>query len=102
MAECQHEDFVAHVAVNRLTADGSSEPHSFAADVRVKCAQCGVAFGFRCRDIGLLPDRPAVSPTALEIRLPLISPAELELLGPLAAMRTPGSYPGFGVRFRDG
>lgn len=100
MAECQHEDFAAHVAVNRLTDDGGSEPHTFAADVHIECADCGARFGFRCPDVGLLPDRPACSVDALEIRLPLIGPAELELLGPLAAMHTPAAHPGFSVRFK--
>lgn len=95
---CAHEDFNAFVEVNRLTDPNTDGIHSFAADVKIECADCGASFGFRCQDVGLLPDRPAVSPDALELRLPLISPTELELLGPLAAMTRPSDHPGFTIR----
>lgn len=101
MAECQHEQFEARAEVNRLHSDGDTDPHSFAAGLRIKCVQCGVSFGFRCPNVGVLPDRPACSPDALEIRLPLIPPSELELLGPLAAMQGTSGHPGFSIRVRD-
>lgn len=101
---CQHLDFDAHVSVQRLyhsEGDGPpNPPDAFAADITVKCAVCGASFGFRVPDVGLLPDRPAVSPDALELRVPLIAPAELQLVGPLAAMRSGGGYPGVRIRVR--
>lgn len=98
MSVCPHNDFAARVEVNRLASEEGGDIHSFAADVTVACSQCGASFGFRCADVGLLPDRPAVSPDALQLRVPLIPPSELELLGPLAAMRRPSDHPGFRVR----
>lgn len=101
---CAHPDFEAHVSVGRIAPDEAAvvrdEISHFVADVTVRCAACGAPFGFRVPDVGVLPDRPAVSPDALELRVPLISPSELNLLGPLAAMRT-GAGIGFSVRVRD-
>ena len=99
MSSCQHEDFEAICTVNRLEVSPERpDVHSFAADLRIRCFFCLAEFGFKSRDVGLLPDRPAVSVDALELRAPLISPSELELLGPLAAMVEPLSVPGFRVR----
>ena len=101
MSGCEHPDFVAHVDVSRIVPELPAEEEgrksrpgddvvAFRAAVRVACAVCGASLGFRVPDVGDLPDRPAVSPDALELRVPLIGPAELELLGPLAAMRGDG------------
>lgn len=109
---CEHLDFHAYVDVARIVehlepADEGrapapgDDPVAFRATVRVECAECGAALGFRVPDVGDLPDRPACSPDALELRLPLISPAELELLGPLAAMRSSDGLTGFSVRRGD-
>lgn len=98
---CAHTDFVAAIDVGRIATDDDSlsrdEIDHYVADITVNCADCGAAFGFRVPDVGLLPDRPSVSPDALEMRVPLISPSELELLGPLAAMRV-GKGIGFAIR----
>lgn len=107
---CEHPDFAAHVSVDRIVPDlppdeegresrPGDEVIAFRATVRVACALCGASLGFRVPEVGDLPDRPAASPDALELRVPLISPAELEVLGPLAAMQGDG-LPGFGVRRR--
>lgn len=89
--------------VGRIASDEAQlerdEIDHFVADVTVQCVACKQPFGFRVPDVGLRPDRPAVSPDALELRVPLISPSELELLGPLAAMRT-GKGIGIGIEFR--
>lgn len=104
MIVCSHPDFEANVSVGRIAPDDEAlardEIDHFVCDVTVRCAVCKEPFGFRVPDVGVLPDRPAVSPDALEMRVPLISPAELELLGPLAAMRL-GKGVGFSVRERD-
>ncbi len=111
MTACAHPDFEAKVSVNRFVADlpadeegresrPGDDPHSFAAEIHVRCKTCGEQMGFRCADVGMLPDRPCVSPDALELRVPLISPSELQLLGPLAAMARPSDMPGFAVRVR--
>lgn len=80
--------------------ESGDDAYAFRFVVRVECAHCGAPFGFRVPDVGDRPDRPACSPNALELRVPLISPAELELLGPLAAMRSADALPGFSVRRR--
>jgi hypothetical protein len=59
MTGCQHPEFAAHASVYRINDGDDTEPHSFACDLRVKCAVCGAPFGFRAPDVGLLPDRPA-------------------------------------------
>lgn len=111
MTGCDHGDFTAQVDVSRIVQNLPAEeegresrlgddPVGFRCEITVACALCGARFGFRAPDVGDLPDRPACSPDALVLRLPLISPSELELLGPLAAMRTPDSLPGFSVRQR--
>lgn len=98
---CDHENFEAHVNVGRISeTDGGAITH-FVAEVTIVCAACRAPFGFRGMPVGMLPEQPTVSPDALEARMPLISPAELELLGPLAAMgaKPPGRL-GFTIRRR--
>lgn len=102
---CKHPNFTANVEVGRIASDDENLEHDeisfFVADVRVECSVCHQRFGFRVPDVGVLGDRPTVSVDALELRVPLISPAELELLGPLAAMRAHDGSTGFGVRFSE-
>lgn len=119
MSPCSHLDFEAHVDVGRVTGDqqqvvnepdedGRSVPHrgdevfAFECSVRVACCACGQSFGFRVPDVGVLGDRPTVSVDALELRVPLISPAELELLGPLAAMKQHNGLTDIRINFRSG
>jgi hypothetical protein len=70
--QCEHMDFYATVDVNRLVSEG--RPVEFVADVRIQCAKCGLSFGFVCPEVGMLPDRPAVSVDGGELRVPLKSP----------------------------
>lgn len=106
---CQHLEADAFVDVARIVADAGGNGRAvptpeddvvaFRASVKIRCADCHAEFGFRCATVGDLPDRPTISVDALELRVPLISPSELELLGPLAALRGDG-LPGFQVRQR--
>lgn len=90
---CAHEDFEAHVEINRLHEDGEDGPHSFLADVTIHCVQCGEFFGFRGPPAGHSFREPRCRIDARQISLPLMSPAELELAGPLpAADRGPMVY----------
>lgn len=100
---CQHEDFRAQVDVFRLYGDEAHDdsPHAFAAEVSIVCTGCGAPLGFRCDTVGLTNDRPAISPDALKLRLPLLSPSELTLLGPLSGMNMPPPRPGFTIRFPE-
>jgi hypothetical protein len=66
MIECTHNDFEASVTVNRLEDVGR-----FAADVRIKCRECGKPFWFLGLPGGSAPDRPTRSVDRLEARLPI-------------------------------
>lgn len=100
MAECQHEDFVAHVDVGRITAEEGGDPVTFEASLTITCAHCAARLGFRGMAAGMSYAFPTRSPDALEARLPLLSPAELELQGGLAGLKEdppPPPLPGFGI-----
>lgn len=85
---CEHHDFAATVEVSRLhERDGDDSPNAFTAQVRVECADCGAPFGFKGPPGGFSFAEPRCSIDALMIELPLMSPTELELAGPLPAAR---------------
>lgn len=84
---CEHQDFEARVVVTRLSDDGTGEGvHAFVADITVRCAVCQEPFGWKGPPVGLSWREPRVSADALELRAPLMSPAEMELAGPLHAV----------------
>lgn len=83
---CQHEDFEADVKVGRVTDDDGGDVVAFVAEVRVRCVECGENFGFRGMPPGLMWEGPTRSPDAREARLPLLSPTELEMNGPLPGL----------------
>jgi len=84
---CEHPDFVANVAVNRLTDIGR-----FQADVRINCAKCGVAMRFIGLPGGVDLNGAAVSADATEAHLAIAPKGEV--IPPLA----PDSPVGFSVR----
>jgi hypothetical protein len=86
VAACEHEQFEAHVDVDRLSQHEGGEVSSYLATVTIRCVGCGEPFGFRGPPTGLSWAEPRCSPDARELRLPLMDPAELELNGPLSAM----------------
>lgn len=61
---CEHKDFTAHVEVNRL-----EDISSFAADVRITCAECGTRFRFLGLPGGLNIEGATVSFDGTEARL---------------------------------
>lgn len=61
---CQHEQFFAHVEVNRLEDSGQ-----FSACVRIKCEQCGEPFRFLGLPTGLDLSGASVSSDGTEARL---------------------------------
>lgn len=100
---CQHEDFEANVAVGRITDDDGGDAIAFVAEVRVRCVDCGVEFGFRGMDPGLAYDSPTRSPDALEARLPLLTPTELAMNAPLPGLCAdppPPPMPSFSITVR--
>ncbi len=75
---CAHESFSAAVGVHRVQ-DGPDKPIDFNADVRIKCAQCGLAFRFIGLPRGLNFDGPGMSVDGTEAHL-AISPDGLPSL----------------------
>lgn len=63
---CEHKDFAARVAVNRLEDTGR-----FTADVTIKCSECGEPFRFLGLAAGSSPYEPKVSVDGLELRAPI-------------------------------
>jgi hypothetical protein len=93
MSDCAHENFVSRVAVGRITAGEDGPVHSWEATLTVKCSECNKRFGFRGAPAGGSWVEPRCSPDALELRVPLMGPAELVLAGPLPAVaRGPMTY----------
>ena len=76
MSECEHKDFIASVAVNRLEDTPGGAITGFAADVHVQCADCNKPFRFLGMPGGLYFEHPAVSVDGTEARLP-IAPGSL-------------------------
>lgn len=95
VTSCAHESFRADAQVGRILngreeADGG-ELVAFSCEVRVECADCGQAFGWRGVPCGVsINGQPMRSADALELRAWLLSPSELALLeGGLAGLFAP-------------
>lgn len=68
---CEHLDFDAVVAVNRLCAGAGGPIEGYSADIKVNCHQCGEPFRWIGAPAGLLPTQPCVSVDETELRAPL-------------------------------
>ncbi len=93
MKVCAHKDFQAQVSVGRLTEKppegvdlDEMDPHSFIAEVQVHCTECGEPFGFKGVGNGFDLDRPTQSMDGLKATLPLRTPSEMAMAGPLASL----------------
>lgn len=64
---CEHRDFQAVVTINRI----ADCPTGFMADVRIKCADCGIPFEFVGLPSGLHFEKPMVSIDSTELRAPI-------------------------------
>lgn len=91
---CGHEDFEAHVEVNRLTHGNDPAVIGYAAEVKIDCARCGEKFRFIGMPAGMMPDRPACSPDETEARLPIRPASSDDDFGM--------GIPGFAVRYHEG
>jgi hypothetical protein len=84
---CKHADFCADVTVNRLEDTGR-----FQADVRIKCAQCGLPFRFIGLPAGIDLNGAAVSVDGSEGRFAIAPKGEvvtpLEGLGGFTVRKT--------------
>lgn len=83
---CQHENFQANADIGRITGEQDGDVVAFVMDIKVRCVECGQSFGFRGMPPGLAWDVPTRSPDALEAHLPLLSPSELAMNGPLPGL----------------
>jgi hypothetical protein len=68
---CEHVNFNAFVSVNRLTDSGK-----FAADIKIRCTDCGHPFCFRGLPLGLDLNGAAMSPDGREARLAIYPQGE--------------------------
>ncbi len=68
---CGHETFESAVKVNRLTNAEGGPVTGFAADVSIRCSQCGQDFFFVGLPMGCTPDHPTVSADGKELRVPI-------------------------------
>ena len=75
--DCAHEQFSAHVGVQRLT-DDFGRVRNFIAEVQVSCMDCGEPFHFVCPDTGFSFTRPTVNVGATMLHAP-IAPGEAVL-----------------------
>lgn len=69
---CPHEEFAAHIAVNRLTDVDGGPLVGFSVDVTARCVACDEPLVFHGAGlpVGLVPDRPAISVDGTELRCP--------------------------------
>lgn len=94
MSACQHRNFKADAEVTRILngideADGG-ELVAFVAEMRVACADCGAAFGWRGVPCGITQNgHPTRNATGDTLVAWLLSPSELALAEPPAGMTAP-------------
>lgn len=84
---CDHPNHEAFVTVQKVqSVTDPSDYTEFRAVVQIRCNECGARFGFRGSPAGESEDHPRCSPDALVMFLPLMSPSEIELAGPVPAL----------------
>lgn len=80
--KCKHMKFAAQVDVGRLTGSKEGSPVTgYTADIRIKCAECGLPFRFIGLDCGDSQHEPKVSVDATELRAPIEPEYVPEILG---------------------
>lgn len=68
---CPHLNFEAKVDVSRLSHEEGWPITGYTADVRIRCAHCGVPFAFKGMLPGSSPNYPMVSVDRDELRAPI-------------------------------
>lgn len=76
---CEHVNFAAKVDVARLT-NTAGVVERFAAEVHVRCADCGVRFRWLGLEMGLSYSEPMTSVDGFELRAPIVPDAHLTSL----------------------
>lgn len=74
---CEHENFAAEVDVYRLPEKKGGPIKRYCADVRIKCAECGLPFRFIGLPAGLDLNGAATSIDATEARLAIAPKGEV-------------------------
>lgn len=85
---CEHMNFQAQVNVGRLSEIEGGPITGYKADVKVKCADCGLAFRFVGVPAGSHYAEPRVSVDGTELRAPL-EPAVHQMFAPSASYEMP-------------
>lgn len=67
---CPHENFMAVVEINRFTDETNPDLAGLAAEIHAWCTGCDEAVVWHVPDLGMLADRPTVSPDGRELRVP--------------------------------
>lgn len=75
---CEHPEFAASVAVQRLANEDGGPIRNFIAEVAISCSRCKMPFHFVGLDAGLSFTRPTVSIGATTLNVP-IAPGEAPL-----------------------
>lgn len=88
---CLHLCFKADVNVNRLTGPGG-EVDAYSADVKIHCADCGQDFAFLGMDAGVSPEKPTVSYSQDEARLPIVPYGDPTFTSPAGSWRRRAAY----------
>lgn len=83
---CEHQNFHADVAVNRVVQVEGGPPREFVADIRVKCVDCGLPFRWVGVPMGASYDQPMMSVDRHELRAPL-EPDTVEAIAKLEGVR---------------
>lgn len=89
---CEHEDFVAHVEVNRLANVEDGPIDGFSVDLRVECIACGEPFCFRGLPLGLSQLAPTMSLDGTVLTAPI---------HPMSDPTYGIGLPGFAVQIHD-
>ena len=75
--KCDHMNFAANVAVNRIQEGEGGPVTKYMADVTVKCADCGTPFRFIGLPAGIDFKSPMVSVNGEELRAPIAPRGEV-------------------------
>ncbi len=88
--QCEHQAFRCAANIGRLTREEGGPVTGFSAEIKIECAECGVAFRFIGLQAGNSHREPRVSIDGTELRAP-IKPASHERIAPRAHYEFPGS-----------
>lgn len=68
--ECDHQNFRVDAKVGRILNDDKEPPAYYHADIRLNCADCGIAFEWQGLPNGFSPYQPTVSIDGQELLVP--------------------------------